>query len=96
MPFHIARFTRGGFLNKPIESHADYTQRGKLMQLKPVESIALGVKSCQCLQVKKASVSSQASELGHMSSGVEVYQGSEHDPWYSQAQALGGQSSEYL
>ena len=31
-----------------------------------------------------------------MFSAVEVGQGSECDPWYSQAGALGGQSSEFL
>lgn len=47
--------------------------------------------------LKAILVSSQELQWGHASGGGDIWQGSEHDPWYSKAGALGGAwSSEFL
>lgn len=94
--FHNASFLER-LLNKPTESHTGYIQRGGVYTAEVSRaSIQLEV------QVTSGSAGGEGAlsqarwlQWQHVSCGVEVQQGSKHDPGHSQARALGGWSSEF-
>lgn len=97
--FHSAKLLPGDLPSEPMESHAGYTQRGRVYVIKAgrvsvwtqVSVIAgsTGVK-------RQTWVSSQAIAMAAHFPWRGHDQSSEDNTWYSQSQVLGGWQSEVL
>ena len=85
-------FIRETFPHKPVESCARNTRRGayaiEVSRVSTGSNVSITGGVCRWRGVW---VSSPAAAVA-----AHAWQGSEYDPWYSQAQALGGQNIVFL
>ena len=97
MSFHNARVVRGDLANKQIESHAGYTRGGGLCGKREQSEHLAGVSITGGIQrwIGGRGPQARRPRWQHESGRMEVWQGSESDPWYSQARVLGGQRAEF-
>ena len=87
--FHNSTFIRGVLPSKPIKSHTGYTQRGRAYAIEASRaSIRHKVPFTSGVHRGRGGWWSKVRppQWQHGSAGVEVQQGSGHDPWCSQAQ----------